>query len=57
MLVDVDGRIIGATVHEGNIQDRDGAKLLLEKLEDKYPSLKLIWADGAYKDSNFWHPF
>ncbi|SDU42654.1 putative transposase [Desulfobacula phenolica] len=48
ILVDVDGRIIGATVHEGNIQDRDGAKLLLEKLEDKYPSLKLIWADDAY---------
>jgi len=48
ILVDVEGRIIGAVVHEGNIQDRDGAKILLEKLNDKYPCLKLIWADGAY---------
>lgn len=48
ILVDVEGRIIGAIVHEGNIQDRDGAKILLEKLKDEYPRLKLIWADGAY---------
>lgn len=48
ILVDVEGRIIGAVVHEGNIQDRDGEKIILEKLKDKYPRLKLIWADGAY---------
>ena len=48
IIVDTQGRIIGATVHEGNIQDRDGAKLVLPHLKTKYPRLKLIWADGGY---------
>ena len=34
-------------VHPADIQDRDGAKLVLEKLTD-FPRLKKIWADGAY---------
>ena len=36
-------------VHAGNIQEQDGAKLLLEKVHDKRPRLKLIWADAGYK--------
>jgi putative transposase len=48
IVVDTEGRIIGATVHEANIQDRDGAKLVLPHLKDRYPRLKLIWADGGY---------
>lgn len=47
-LVDTEGRIIAATVHEANIQDRDGAKLVLPQLNDKCPRLELIWADGGY---------
>ena len=35
-------------VHTGNIQDRDGAKLLLGRLVGRFPRLKLIRADGAY---------
>ena len=35
-------------VHSANIQDRDGAKLVLGKLAGRYPRLQLIWADGAY---------
>ena len=35
-------------VHAANIQDRDGAKLVLEKAHGKFPRLKLIWADGGY---------
>lgn len=35
-------------VHAANIQDRDGAKLVLEKLLGRFPRLKLIWADGGY---------
>lgn len=35
-------------VHPADIQDRDGAKLVLEKLADSYPRLQRIWADGAY---------
>ena len=37
-----------AVVHAANIQDRDGAKLVLTKLVGRFPRLKVIWADGAY---------
>ena len=35
-------------VHAADVQDRDGAKLVLRKLRGLYPRLKLIWADGGY---------
>jgi putative transposase len=35
-------------VHAANIQDRDGAMLVLGLLEGKFPRLKKIWADGGY---------
>jgi putative transposase len=42
------GMLLGVVVHSGDIQDRDGAKLVLEKLRNGYPGLELIWADGGY---------
>lgn len=36
------------TVHAANIQDRDGAKLVLTKLLGRFPRLWVIWADGGY---------
>ena len=42
------GLLIGLVVHAADIQDRDGAKLLLEKLKGNFSRLKLIWADGGY---------
>jgi putative transposase len=35
-------------VHAASLQDRDGAKLVFEKIKGKFTRLKLIWADGAY---------
>ena len=40
--------ILDCVVHPADIQDRDGAKLVLEKLGDRFPKLTRIWADGAY---------
>lgn len=40
--------IWGLVVHAGDIQDRDGAKLVLETVQEKLPRLELIWADGGY---------
>ncbi len=42
------GLILAVVVHAANVQDRDGAKLVLGKLRGLYPRLKLIWADGGY---------
>jgi len=42
------GLILAVLVHAANIQDRDGARQLLEKVKGCLPGLKLIWADAAY---------
>jgi putative transposase len=35
-------------VHPANVQDRDGAKLVLEEAKERNPRLALVWADGGY---------
>ena len=35
-------------VHAADVQDRDGARLVLSKLEKALGWLKLVWADGGY---------
>jgi putative transposase len=37
-----------------DIQDRDGAKILLERVRGTLPRLEVIWADGAYKSVINW---
>ena len=48
IVVDTLGLLLAVVVHAANIQDRDGAKLVLAKLAGRFPRLKLIWADGGY---------
>ena len=40
-------------VHEANIQDHHGGRLLLSPLGGCFPRLKLIWAASAYKKGDF----
>jgi putative transposase len=40
--------VLAVVVHAANIQDRDGAKLVLALLKGRFSRLKLIWADGGY---------
>ena len=47
-MVDTLGLLPAVAVHPANIQDRDGAKLVLERMLGQYPWLKVIRADGAY---------
>ncbi len=46
-MVDTLGLIWGLVVLPADVQDRDGAKVLLERLPT-LPRLRVIWADGAY---------
>jgi len=46
-VVDTLGLILAVVVHSAGIQDRDGAKLVIALLKDRFPRLKLIWADGG----------
>jgi len=48
LLVDTFGLVLAVVVHAAHLQDRDGAKLVLERLKHKFSRLRLIWADGAY---------
>lgn len=48
LIVDVLGLMLAVVVHGADIQDRDGAKLTMAKVKDKFPRLKLIWGDGGY---------
>jgi putative transposase len=42
------GLILLVCVHAASIQDRDGARLLLEPLRRRFGWLRCIWADGGY---------
>ncbi|KKG10920.1 IS5 family transposase, partial [Methanosarcina sp. 2.H.A.1B.4] len=42
------GLLLMVVVHAANIQDRDGAKLVLEQIKGTFSRLQLIWADAAY---------
>ncbi len=48
LLVDVMGLVLMVMVHAANIQDREGAKLVLNKVRGRFPRRQLIWADGSY---------
>jgi putative transposase len=48
ILVDTLGLLLIVVVHAACVQDRDGAKLVLERAKGKFPRLSLVWADGAY---------
>jgi putative transposase len=48
LIVDSLGLILAVVVHAGDIQDRQGARLVLERIRGCFPRLRLIWADGGY---------
>ena len=50
ILVDTMGNLLHVVVHTAAIQDRDGARLLLDDVPTAlWPRLKRIWADGGYR--------
>ena len=46
--MDTLGLILALVVHPADVQDRDGGKLLMERLGRRFGRLKLIFADGSY---------
>ena len=40
--------MVGAVVHSAGVQDRDGAKKVIQKVRFNSPRLKKLWADGGY---------
>ena len=48
MLTNTDGLLVAAVVHQADIQDRDGAPLVLATVRYLHPWLRHVFADGAY---------
>ena len=48
LVTDTVGLLIGAIVHAADVQDRDGAPLLLAAIRHAYPWLRHVFADAAY---------
>ena len=48
IITDTMGFILAVVVHSAALQDREGAKLVIQELWFKYPQLKKILADGGY---------
>jgi putative transposase len=48
LIVDTLGLLLLVVVHPAALQDRDGAKLVLQRGLGHWPRLRLIWADGGY---------
>src|SRR5712692_2475671 len=48
LLVDTQGLILAVLVHAANIGDREGARLLLQKLVGRFPRLCHLFADHGY---------
>ena len=48
IVTDTLGLLMSVVVHSADIQDREGAKLVIEQLRYDYPRLKKILADGGY---------
>src|ERR687893_263315 len=51
IVVDTLDLLLIVVVHVASLQDPAGAKLVLTPLIDRFPRLKLIWADGIYQGS------
>ncbi len=39
---------MGLAVHAGDVQDRDGAEIVLSEIAGRFVRLKKLWADGGY---------
>lgn len=48
ILTDVEGNLIHAVIHPADIQDRDGAPLVIGEIYQRFPGLRFLIADGGY---------
>ena len=40
--------MVGAAIHPADVQDRDGAALVIAAIHDLFPGLRHLFADSAY---------
>jgi transposase len=52
LVTDTGGLPVGVVVHPADIQDRDGAGLVIQAIHDLYPWLRHLFADSVYNGTN-----
>ena len=52
IVTDTSGLLVGAAVHPADIQDRDGARLVIEAVHQLFPWLRHLFADSVYNGPN-----
>src|SRR5271167_3128038 len=52
IVTDTSGLLVGAEVHPADIQDRDGAPLVIEAIHQLFPWLRHLFADSVYNGPN-----
>jgi putative transposase len=48
LLVDTTGLLLRVVVHAANLQDREGAKLVLVEMDTRFSRIQRLWADQGY---------
>src|SRR5215204_632362 len=49
LLVDTEGLVLKAKVHNAKVPDEDGIRLLLDPVRDRVPRLSHLWVDAGYQ--------
>jgi putative transposase len=49
LLVDTEGLVLEARVHNAKVPDEDGIRLLLEPVRGRLPRLSYLWVDAGYQ--------
>ena len=52
IVTDTGGLLVGAEVHPADVQDRDGAVLVIEAIYQLFPWLRHLFADSVYNGPN-----
>jgi putative transposase len=47
--VDAPGLVLNVVVHPASVADRDGARLVLEGVDERRPDLSKLWVDAGYR--------
>ena len=48
IVVDTLGLLVGLVIHTADVQDRDGAPVVLKSILKRWPWLRHVFADGGY---------
>jgi putative transposase len=52
LLVDTSGLVMKARVHPADLADRDGARMVLARVDESFPDLRHLWADAGYRGAD-----